>query len=52
MNWFLGIAIILMVLLVMVIILSACKAASIADQQMEREYAEWMAAHPEEGGSE
>lgn len=49
MSWFIGIAVALLVLLVLVIMLSACKAASIADQHMEHAFAEWEKAHPEEG---
>ena len=49
MNWFIGIAIAVIVLLVMIIMLSACKAASLADQLMEHAFAEWLAAHPEDG---
>ena len=52
MNWFLGIAIILMVLLVLAIILAACKATSIADQRMEQIFAERMASRPEEEAPE
>lgn len=48
MNCFIGIALAVMVLFVLVIMLSACKAASIADQQMEYELAKWLEDHPEE----
>ena len=46
---FLGIAVILLVLL---IVLSACRMAAIADRDMEMEYACWLEEHPEKRASE
>ena len=46
---FLGIAVVLIVLL---IVLSACRMAAIADQNMEREYARWLDEYPEKRASE
>ena len=37
----------LLALLVLVIMLSACRAASIADDNMELAFAEWLEDHPE-----
>lgn len=34
--------------LVVVIMLSACKAASDADRQMEQQFERWLQEHPEE----
>ena len=44
-----GIAVILLVLL---IVLSTCRMASIADRDMEMEYARWLEEHPEKWASE
>lgn len=44
-----GIAVILLVLL---IVLSACRMAAIADRDMEMEYARWLEEHPEKRASE
>ena len=43
---------ILIGLVVVAIMLSACRAASIADQQMEYAFAEWLKTHPEKELSE
>ena len=37
----------LLALLVLVIMLSACRAASIADDNMELAFAKWLEDHPE-----
>lgn len=34
-------------LLILVISLSACRAAAIADEHMEHAFADWLADHPE-----
>lgn len=34
--------------LILVIMLSACRVASEADRQMERQFAKWLEEHPEE----
>lgn len=44
-----GIAVILIVLL---IVLSACRMAAIADRDMEMLYARWLDEHPEKRGAE
>ena len=46
---FLGIAAVLIVLL---IVLSACRMASIAARDMELEYARWLNEHPEKRAAE
>ena len=46
---FLGIAVVLIVLL---IVLSACRMASIADRDMELEDRYWNGEHPDKGTSE
>ena len=43
---------IIVVLLVLLIVLSACRMAAIADRDMEMEYARWMDEHPEKRASE
>lgn len=42
------IVLILLGVLVMVIMFSACKAASDADRQMEQQFEKWLQEHPEE----
>lgn len=43
---------IIVVLLVLLIVLSACRMAAIADRDMELEYARWLDEHPEKRASE
>lgn len=43
---------IIVVLLVLLIVLSACRMAAIADRDMELEYARWLDEHPEKRSSE
>ena len=43
---------IIVVLLVLLIVLSACRMAAIADRDMEMEYACWLEEHPEKRASE
>jgi len=48
------IAVILVILLslILVIMFSALRAASIADEEMELAYAEWASAHPDKANPE
>lgn len=41
------ILLILVLSMVLLIMFSALRAASIADEQMEQAYADWVAAHPD-----